>query len=233
MGAVACVGCSGMVPALVLLDQKGLPVRGTIQQNDARAVDQIARIARAVDQDDLYERTVGGPTSSTSCRGCCGSRRTSRTCGRGSTCDGLLRLHIISADGSRSVERNWAAESGVFDIRHKRWLPESLEMFGIDPALLPPVNDSGAVVGRTLPGWEQVMGLPAGTPVIAGAADHVASALAAGILQPGDLLVKFGGAGDILFCTDGIQTPPKLFFDYHILPGKSLPNGCMARAARF
>ena len=33
------IGCSGMVPALVLLDEEGRPVRNTIQQNDARAVE--------------------------------------------------------------------------------------------------------------------------------------------------------------------------------------------------
>ncbi len=42
------------------------------------------------------------------------------------------------------------------------------------------------------------------------------------------MLIKFGGAGDILYCTDDIRTCPKLFFDYHIVPGKNLINGCMA-----
>ena len=35
------IGCSGMVPALVFLDEEGNPVRNTIQQNDARAVEQL------------------------------------------------------------------------------------------------------------------------------------------------------------------------------------------------
>ena len=38
------------------------------------------------------------------------------------------------------------------------------------------------------------MGLPGGIPIVAGSADHVASTLAAGIVDEGDLLIKFGGA---------------------------------------
>ena len=68
----------------------------------------------------------------------------------------------------------------------------------------------------------------AGTPVVAGCADHVASAFVAGIRQEGDLLLKFGGAGDILLATDRPQPDPRLFLDYHIVPGLFMPNGCMA-----
>nr|WP_306220316.1 FGGY-family carbohydrate kinase [Cohnella sp. WQ 127256] len=42
------------------------------------------------------------------------------------------------------------------------------------------------------------------------------------------MLIKFGGAGDILYCTNELVTTPELFFDYHVVPGKYLLNGCMA-----
>ena len=71
-------------------------------------------------------------------------------------------------------------------------------------------------------------GLAAGTPVVAGCADHVASAFVAGIRRDGDLLLKFGGAGDILLATDQPKPDPRLFLDYHLVPGLFMPNGCMA-----
>lgn len=54
---IVSAGVSGMVPALVLLDHDGKPVRNTIQQNDARAVAQIEKLTALLDQDELYERT--------------------------------------------------------------------------------------------------------------------------------------------------------------------------------
>ena len=71
-------------------------------------------------------------------------------------------------------------------------------------------------------------GLAEGTPVVAGSADHIASAFSAGVKSPGDLLVKLGGAGDILYDLDRLVVDPRLFLDYHVIPGKYLINGCMA-----
>ena len=75
---------------------------------------------------------------------------------------------------------------------------------------------------------EDRTGLRAGTPIVAGSADHIASALASGLRDDGDTLIKFGGAGDILFCASQPLTHPKLFIDTHDIPGKYLLNGCMA-----
>jgi xylulokinase len=40
--------------------------------------------------------------------------------------------------------------------------------------------------------------------------------------------MKFGGAGDILYCTDRSEPDPHFFFDFHDVPGLMLINGCMA-----
>ena len=62
----------------------------------------------------------------------------------------------------------------------------------------------------------------------AGGADHVSAALASGVVRDGDLLVKLGGAGDILMCTTEPVVDRRLYLDYHVVPGLWLPNGCMA-----
>lgn len=204
---IKCIGCSGMVPAIVMLDAEGHPVRKTIQQNDARAVEQIGRISQILDQEKLYER-IGGKTTD---------------CIMGS-----YDWITFQLTGVKSLEMNWAVESGAVDIHTGEWLTEELAIFGISTRLFPKVNPSMSVVGHTKEFWETELGIPAGTPVIAGSADHVASTLAAGITKRGDLLIKFGGAGDILYCVDEIETSEKLFFDYHIVPEKYLLNGCMA-----
>jgi xylulokinase len=72
------------------------------------------------------------------------------------------------------------------------------------------------------------LGLVEGIPVVAGSADHVASAFSAGIRNPGDLLVKLGGAGDILYAADVWTVDERLFLDYHVVPDRFLINGCMA-----
>jgi xylulokinase len=48
------------------------------------------------------------------------------------------------------------------------------------------------------------------------------------VTQPGDVLLKFGGAVDILIATDKIRPDPRLYLDYHLIPGLFAPNGCMS-----
>ena len=198
-----------MVPALLLLDAHGVPLRPSIQQNDARATDEIAELRREIDQSRLFQLTGGvtnqqhigprvrwlqrhEPDAWTQARTLCGS----------------YDYLVFRLTGERSLERNWAIESGLYDLRADAWLPDQLRIAGIDPTQLPPVRDPAAVVGGITQRAADAIGLRAGTPVIAGSADHVASALAAGLRREGDLLIKFGGAGDILYCADRLLTDP-------------------------
>ena len=226
MSRLKCIGCSGMVPAIVMLDEKGKPVRNTIQQNDARSLKQIEFLTETLDQQRLYERT-GGTTNQQHIipRLLWVKENEPEAWARTKTVMGSYDYINYKLTGVKSLEMNWAIESGCFDIRTLEWMSDDLESVGIDVHLFPQVNESLKVIGKTIRGIE---GLPEGVPVIAGSADHVVSTLAAGIINTGDLLIKFGGAGDILFCVDKIQTNRKLFFDFHVVPEKYLLNGCMA-----
>ena len=226
---IRAVGCSGMVPAIVLLDKNMRPVRKTIQQQDARCVEQIEKISKTLDQDKLYART-GGFTNQQHIlpRLLWVKENEPGTWAKVDCVLGSYDWVVYQLTGVKSLEMNWAVESGSLDIRTQKWITEDLEKFGIDPAILPPANPSMKIVGKVLPEAAAKLLIPEDVPVIAGSADHIASTLSAGIIEPGDLLIKFGGAGDILYCIDEIKTCPKLFFDYSDIPGKYIVNGCMA-----
>ena len=224
---IRAIGTSGMVPALVLLDEEDRPVRNTIQQNDARALSQIQQLQQELDQETLYQRT-GGYTNQQHVlpRLLWVKENEPEIWNRVHTVMGSYDYIVFRLTGVISLEMNWAVESGLLDIRTREWIDDYFAPFGLQKEWFPPVNPSMEVVGHTR--GCQALGLPDGIPVIAGSADHVASTLAAGILQQGDLLIKFGGAGDILYCVEEITTSKELFFDYHIVPDKYLLNGCMA-----
>ena len=99
---------------------------------------------------------------------------------------------------------------------------------GITPDHVPPLRASHDVVGAVTGDAAAQTGLAAGTPVVAGCADHIASAFVAGASRDGDLVVKYGGAGDIMLSTSRAVTDPRMFIDYHIVPGLFFTNGCMA-----
>ncbi|MCL2367400.1 MAG: FGGY-family carbohydrate kinase [Oscillospiraceae bacterium] len=227
MGQLAGVGVSGMVPAIVLLDADFQVLRNSIQQNDARAEDQLDRVMAALDQEELYARTGGySNLQHVLPRILWVKEQEPEIWGRVRYVMGSYDYINYKLTGACRVEINWAAESGLYDIRTGEWITDYLDRFGIDPAILPVVAPSTEIIGETV--GTSGFGLPEGIPVIGGSADHVASALSAGLTVEGDLLIKFGGAGDVLYCTEEIVTSPALFFDYHVVPGKYLINGCMA-----
>jgi xylulokinase len=230
---IAAIGVSGMVPAMVLLDEHSQPVRPSIQQNDARAIAEVAELSERVDQDALY-RLTGGYTNQQHIapRLLWVQRNEPDAWQRTRTILGsydLVTAWLCDASPAAcSLELNWAIESGLYDFRERRWVPELLAAVELDPTYFPPVHEPTDVVGELGPDASTATGLPVGIPVVAGSADHIASALAAALREDGDTLIKFGGAGDILYCSAEPITHPSLFIDAHDIPGKYLLNGCMA-----
>ena len=130
--------------------------------------------------------------------------------------------------GTPTLEQNWALESGLYDIHHKDWDDDLLKLAEISREQLPAVHAPNDVIGRITSETAALTGLLAGTPVVAGSADHVSSAFSVGLKQNGDLLIKLGGAGDVLYSLDRLEINECLFLDYHVIPGLYLINGCMA-----
>ncbi|WP_204303258.1 hypothetical protein, partial [Stenotrophomonas maltophilia] len=86
-----------------------------------------------------------------------------------------------------------------------------------------PKARSHEIIGVVSAAASAETGLRAGTPVVGGAADMIASALAAGIAAPGDVLLKFGGSVDVLVATEQARPDPRLYLDYHLVPGLFMP----------
>lgn len=223
------IGVSGMVPAIVLLDANGQPLRRSIQQNDARCTDEIGQLKDEIDQDLLFEHT-GGYTNQQHVlpRLLWVKQHEPDVWRQIRTVVGSYDWIVHCLTGQWSLEENWAAESGLFDIHKRTFILDYLHPYGVSENWFPRVRQPLDIVGVVQSSVARELGLGEDVAVIAGTADHIASALSAGVVEEGDLLIKFGGAGDILFCTDELVTHDKLFFDYHDIPGKYLLNGCMA-----
>jgi len=228
-GAIVAVAVSGMVPAIVLLDEAGRTLRPSIQQNDARAHAEVDELRAALPQDEVLARTGSVTTAQhVGPRLRWVQRHEPKVWERARIVLGSYDYARLRLTGERGLELNWAVESGLWDVRAEEWIPAYVEAAGVHPDQLPPVGMPHAAGGRVTRRAAEETGLAEGTPVAIGSADHVASALAAGVTRPGDLLIKFGGAGDILYCADRPHVDPRLFLDAHDVPGRWLPNGCMA-----
>lgn len=228
-GDVGAIGVTGMLPAVVLLDDKGRLLRPSIQQSDARCAAEVAELRKVVDEAVFTAKTGNGVNQQLVIAKLLWIRKHEpEIFAKIATVFGSYDYINWRLTGERAVEQNWALEAGFVNLKDHRIDDGLVGLAGIPRDAVPRKTLSHELLGHVTEGAAKDLGLPAGIPVVAGAADHIASALAAGLTRPGDVLLKFGGSVDVLIATDRVAPDPRMYLDYHLVPGLYVPNGCMA-----
>jgi xylulokinase len=104
--------------------------------------------------------------------------------------------------GEMTTDYSDAAGTLLFDVEQCRWSEEMFRLFDFSPNLFPQALPSDEIVGRVSMEAFQQTGLPEGTPVTNGCADHSAATLGAGVHRPGQVSAVIGTAGVISVCSD-------------------------------
>jgi xylulokinase len=225
---VVGIACSGMVPAVLCLDKNMQPLRQAILQNDARAFREITDLRELLSGVDLLSLTGSVLTQqSVAPTALWLSRNEPEIWARTKYLVGSYDWLSMRLGAHGHVERNWAIESGLYN-----WDGSPVDVVlaatGITWPELQQVFDPSTIVGSLSRTAADELGLTFETPIVVGGADHVLSAFGAGLVEAGDWIIKLGGAGDILAVSDDRVLDPRLYLDAHAIPGKWLPNGCMA-----
>ena len=226
---IAAVGVTGMLPAMVLLDAAGRLLRPSIQQSDARCGAEVDELRAEIDENAFLAKAGNGINQQlVAAKLRWIERHEPEVFARISTVFGSYDYINWRLTAERAVEQNWALEAGFVDLKTHA-IDDALVAFAHIPrAALPRKVVSHEILGVVSDRGAAESGLEPGTPVIGGAADHIASALGAGVVGAGDVLLKFGGSVDILTATDHATPDSRLFLDYHLKPGLFVPNGCMS-----
>lgn len=227
--AIAGAAVTGMLPAVVLVDENGEAIRRSIQQNDARAAEELEALRARLDEDEFvrltgtgYSQQLVGPKLAWL------ARHEPHKLRRTRYVMGASDYITARLTSSYQVEHNWALETGFVNLSTGDYDRRLVEAAHVDARILPPIRRSEEIVGTITPSAAAQLGLAPGIPVAAGCADHVASAFVCGAAINGDLVIKFGGAADILLSSDTPVIDRRLFIDRHIVPGLFFSNGCMA-----
>jgi xylulokinase len=228
-GEIRAVGTTGMLPAVVLLDETGAVIRASIQQSDGRCGTEVTDLRSEYDETAFLAKAGNGINQQlVTAKLRWLERHEPDNFKRIVTVLGSYDYINYRLTGALSVEQNWALEAGFVDIATHDIGDDLVALAHIPRSAIPPKRASHEIIGYVDAKASIETGLAIGTPVIAGAADMIASALGAGVVDAGDVLLKFGGAVDILTATDVMRPDPRLFLDYHLVPGLFMPNGCMS-----
>lgn len=109
-------------------------------------------------------------------------------------------LHRLT--GRFVSEKSLQTSTGWFDLASDGLWEKGLEAAGIDGAKLPEILECGCRVAGLTAEAAKLLGLEAGIPVVTGAMDQTAAALAGGCTEPGTVTETTGSALVMAACTD-------------------------------
>jgi len=226
---IAAIGVTGMLPAVVLLDAEGALPRPSIQQSDARCGAEVDELRAEVDEAAFLAKAGNGINQQlVAAKLRWIERHEPDVFARIATVFGSYDYINWRLTGERAIEQNWALEAGFVDLAMHGINDDLVALAHVPRAAIPRKVASHEILGFVSARAAAETGLAAGTPVVGGAADMIASALGAGIVEAGDVLMKFGGSVDILTATKHAKPDARLYLDYHLRPGLFMPNGCMS-----
>jgi xylulokinase len=195
----SAIGLSGQMHGTVLLDEGHRPLAPAVIWPDQRTVRQVAEITEQIGVQRLIERT-GSPV-------CTGFQAATirwvqqERPGLWAQTQTILapkdylRLRLT---GEVYTEPSDGSGTLLFDVHRRDWSGEVLAALNADEARLPTVQPSTAVAGTLTPEAALALGLPAGIPVVTGAADTASSAVGAGITSGETLLLTLSTGGQLV-----------------------------------
>lgn len=227
---IMSIGVTGMLPALVLLDKQNEIIRRSIQQSDSRTELELKSIFNTNKKKlDFTKITKCGVNQQLIAPKVLWLKKNEPNNFRKiNKIMGSYDFINYKLSGVFNIEHNWALESGLMDFNKKSFTTNLLKLGKIKKSWLPNISSSEKQIGALKYKIAKKTNLSEGIPIISGCADHIVSAFVAGVNKSGDVLLKFGGAGDIMVSSKQPFKDTRLFNDYHIIPGLYMPNGCMA-----
>lgn len=190
--APSAVGLSGQMHGVVLCTGSGAPVRPALLWCDNRATAEVERY-RALPAP--ARRALGNPLSP----GMAGPElawlHTHEPEAVAAAAYALQPKDWLRArlTGRFAAEPSDASATLLFDVFAETWDDTLVGLLGLRRDLLAGLLPwAGSRAGELLPAAAKLLGLPAGIPVAAGAADTAAAALGSGLTRPGDVQLTIG-----------------------------------------
>ena len=108
--------------------------------------------------------------------------------------------------GENASDMSDASGTGLLNVAKRSWDGEVLSKLDIDSSWLGTLYESPEITGRITEKAAALTGLPAGTPVVAGAGDNAAAAIGTGVSRDGQAFITIGSSGVVFAHTSQMRS---------------------------
>jgi xylulokinase len=221
--AVACMGLSGHSLGAVPVDCQGSLLRqSTPIWSDSRAGEQATRFFASVPEEVWYGITGNGfpPSLYTVFKVLWYREHEPAMFGRIARILGTKDYVNYRLTGVLCTDHSYASGCGIYDLEALGYSQRLLVASGLPGWIFPEIVPSSEVIGGILPEAAMTLGLPAGTPVVAGGVDNACMALGARCLGEGRVYNSQGSSSWIAVSSSrpllDVRTRPFVFT--HVVP---------------
>ena len=146
------------------------------------------------------------------------------------TISGILNAYRLS--GTFCTDVSDASGMLLFDVQHKCWSKEMMEICGVKESQLAQIFESYEAVGTLKPELAKKLGLSETVKIAAGAGDNAAAAVGTGTVGDGSCNISLGTSGTIFISSEkfGVDENNALHSFAHA-DGHFHLMGCMLSAA--
>jgi xylulokinase len=200
---VTAVAVAGQMHGIVLVDDRGAPLRPAILWLDQRAAAEAATYAELPCD---YTAVLGNRPSPGMAGPLLSWLITNEPCTVQASWWALqpkdwLRLRLT---GQAATDPTDASGTLLFDLARDQWADPLIEKLGLPREKLPPVREPTDIAGPLLRGPAADLGLRPGIPVAVGASDNAAALFATG-LRADEAMLNLGGGGQWVVREDGFR----------------------------
>jgi len=231
--AIAGIGCGGQMHGLVVLDEDDRVLRPAILWNDGRTAEETDWLNSEIGKARLSELTANIAFAGFTAPKLLWMRK------HEPELFAKIRRIMLPKDylnymltGVHCTDVSDASGMLLFDVEHKRWSKEMLEICGVSERQMPMIYESADVVGTIKPDMAALLDLPASVRVCAGAGDNAAAAVGTGTVGDRACNISLGTSGTIFIAsrTFGVDKYNALHSFAHA-DGSYHLMGCMLSAA--
>ena len=226
---LAAIGVTGLGPNLIPIGKNGKPLRNAILYSDTRSVKEIHYLKENYGK-EIFELSGNQVTTQTVAPKILWFRNNERENFKETEkiLFGSYNYIVYRLTKNFAIDYGTAKWTGLFDGKKLTWDQKICEGLGIPLELLPQTCYATDIVGTVSNDTAQEIGIPPGTPVIAGALDSATETLSAGVMEPGEAIIIYGTTTILKVVIQDFLKDPRLHSDIHcIKPLKYFLGGAM------
>lgn len=197
---IVSIGLSGQMHGMVLLDQKHDVIRPAILWNDQRTFKEVEYLNDIIGKERLIEYT-----SNFALTGYTAPKVLWMYKNEKSNFDKIYKI-LLPKDYIAFVLTNqfvtdYSDASGTlyFDVRHKVWSDEMLEILHLRKDQLPNLHESMDVIGTITEEISRITGFPKDVKVSIGGGDQAVGALGSFVMKEGEVNIALGTSGVVYY----------------------------------